>query len=459
MISTDAMITLTSRKGRTYQLVPGSMSVGRDPKNKLQVKSKLVSRFHAIFERLNDSVWITDLNSANGTYINGKRIEGGTRIFLRDGDEVQFTQKVSPLIIRGNQALDPKTETQPKDNTLKSNEVTGSTEHFGFAPDAVDFVKLGVGKGAAQTLSKRFRPMRILNTGGMGKIILAQDVLSGRFVAVKVMLGEIGQSEPHVQQFIREAVITARLQHPHIIPVYDLGFFTDNQLFYTMRFVDGQTFDRIMFDVDLPERLRILRNAALAVDHAHSEGLWHRDLKPHNILVGPIGDTYVIDWGLVTVRTGYNYRLSLPKILVHQQAIVVPDNLIQITDQALTSATSPGQGKRLGTPPWMAPEQISGEESKMGTQSDVWAFGIMLYQILTDKHPFEESLHLITQLIPRILGEDIPPPSKFDADVPVELDSLCQRMLVRKHEDRMQSLKEFSQEIGRFLRRHYKSLS
>ena len=110
----------------------------------------------------------------------------------------------------------------------------------------------------------------------MGKVLLVQENLTGRFVALKVMLDRFLYSEPHVQQFVREAIITAHLQHPNIIPIYDLGFLDDYHLYYTMRYVDGDHFGKRMPAATLAENLRTLRLAAQGVIHAHQAGLWHR---------------------------------------------------------------------------------------------------------------------------------------------------------------------------------------
>src|SRR5262249_31200215 len=177
-------------------------------------------------------------------------------------------------------------------------------------------------------------------------------------------------STPHVQQFVREAVITARLQHPSIIPVYDLGFLSSNQLYYTMRYVHGHRFSELIGRIEMNEQLRILRNAALAVSAAHTEGLWHRDLKPGNIMVGVAGDTYVIDWGLVSVQPGRSYKLNLPEIVIGHQHHLIPDNLMQQTSEALTDS---GLFGRIGTPQYMSPEQFANNDSKEGVVSDVWA--------------------------------------------------------------------------------------
>ena len=297
-------------------------------------------------------------------------------------------------------------------------------------------------------LPERFRLIRQLTRGGMGKLYLAQEVLSGRFVALKVILDDYLQHSPLAQQFVREAIITARLEHPNIIPVHDLGFFTEGQLFYTMRYVNGHTLEELGAKASLEQKLRILRNAARAVAYAHRNSLWHRDLKPANILVGEFDDTYVIDWGLVTVQKGRNYQLNVPPIILNEKALVVPDDLLVRTPDAITAAG----GGFMGTPAYMAPEQIK-ETAEMGPLSDIWAFGVMLFEALTGRHPIEGHRSMRTgELLRAVMFEPWPTPRELVPTIPIEFDRLCRRMLERDPGTRMSSLDEFIQETTTLLR-------
>lgn len=336
-----------------------------------------------------------------------------------------------------------------EDITMVTQTQPPKTE-FGFGPSDIDFAKQGVGTGAASRLKERFMPILHINTGGMGKLFLVQELLSGRYVALKVMLEGNLADTSLVHQFVREAVITARLQHPHIIPVHELGFIEKGQLYYSMRYVDGQQFSEIMQEVELEERLRILRSAALAVDFAHSQGLWHRDLKPQNILVGLLGDTYVIDWGLVTVQQGREYKLNLPRIVVGKDTYILPDRLLEETNEAVTLAG----GTIIGTPAYMSPEQFEGEDSKMGVVSDVWAFGLMLFEALTGRHPIENLRMLRVQEIAlQMSSGHFPEPRDIVMEIPQELNMLCLRMLKKDTRERMKSLKEFQEGVTQYLKR------
>jgi serine/threonine-protein kinase len=411
------------------------------------IRNRRVSRPHAILERRLDSVWLTDTNSKNGTFVNGERLAGGVRRLLVEGDLIQFWKGMKGLTLFGAKPPTMAAAQLVDSNPCATQIASKTQDDFGFEPGAVEFAKLGARPEAASSLAKRFQPIQVISTGGMGRVILAQDVLSGRFVAVKIMLRDILESEQYVQQFIREAVITARLQHPHIIPIYDLGFFTDGQLFYSMRYIEGKQFDELRSAIDLPERLRILRATALAVDYAHSLGLWHRDLKPQNILVGDFGDTYVIDWGLVSVQNGRDYRLKVPKIVLGRKTIVLPDNLIKETEKALSATHG-----FMGPPAYMAPEQLAQDAARMGAVSDVWALGIMCFEALTGQHPLENFKGAPNQLMPSVLAEAMPSARDIAPDAPARLSALCERMLVKDPSRRMSDLSEFIVEVEAFLR-------
>jgi serine/threonine-protein kinase len=301
----------------------------------------------------------------------------------------------------------------------------------------------------------------------MGKIFLVQERFSGRFVALKVMLDQLSTSIPHVHQFVREAVITARLQHTNIIPVYDIGFIEGNQLYYTMRYVEGDPFSRILGSVSLKSRLAVLQAAARAVDYAHVLGLWHRDLKPENILIHKgfdrNGEVFVIDWGLVTVQPGANYKLDLPDILIDRRSFAFEDRLIEATNEAISTmnlnpspgtGTSPGTGEArlIGTPAYMAPEQCRNDQQKMGAVSDVWAFGVMLFEAITGEHPIPEHRNLgLKEIISRVLNQDYQSPRSIDPGIPESLDSLCRRML-KPPDERLLSLKPFIDELDQVIR-------
>src|SRR5262245_34374711 len=211
---------------------------------------------------------------------------------------------------------------------------------------------------------ERYKLGAELGRGGMGRVVEAYDVQLGRTVALKEVLPNGGPGTS--RRFAREVQLTARLEHPSIVPLYDSGVTIDGRPYYVMRKVSGRPFDELVARArNLDERLTLLPSLLAAIDavaHAHRRGVIHRDLKPANILVGELGETVVIDWGLAKVigEEDEATRDSIP-----------PDPGDSLKTQI---------GSVFGTPGFMAPEQARGEE--LNTRGDVYALGATLYQLL-----------------------------------------------------------------------------
>src|SRR3989442_120935 len=206
--------------------------------------------------------------------------------------------------------------------------------------------------------------------GGLGRVLEARDRTLQRVVALKELLrrGETGEA-----RFVREAFITAQLEHPSIVPVHDAGYSASGAPFYVMKLVTGRTLAELATErASLRERLALIPNViavADAVAYAHSRGIIHRDLKGANVLVGEFGETMVVDWGLAK-------RIDEPETTQ--------------TEPAHPSATTVTvDGAILGTPDFMAPEQARGE--RLDARTDVYALGALLYFVLSRKTPFEEA--------------------------------------------------------------------
>ena len=228
----------------------------------------------------------------------------------------------------------------------------------------------------------RFAAIGELGRGGMGRVDEAFDRALGRQVAVKHMLST---SPEDLARFEREARITARLEHPGIVPIHDVGRAADGTPYYVMRRIDGQPLDQLVEARSFEERLALVPNVLAACDalaFAHSRKVIHRDIKPTNILIGPFGETLVIDWGLA--RTIGE---------VGDTETVVP------SDPSLTRA-----GLVAGTPGFMAPEQARGEA--VDERVDVFALGATLFYVLAGKPAF--SATSATELIDHT-GADRPP--------------------------------------------------
>jgi len=221
-----------------------------------------------------------------------------------------------------------------------------------------------------------------LGRGGMGTVYLARDQDLDREVALKVVHGGSGLAE----RTVREARILARLEHPGIVPVHDVGTLPDGRVFYVMKRVRGRRLDELAPTLDLAERLRVFGRICEAVSFAHAHGVIHRDLKPENIMAGPFGEVLVMDWGVakgLCQETETNRHpegepreregsgradLSVPQIL---QVAEAP---IRMTSGPFSTA----HGTILGTPGYMAPEQARGEVASIDGRTDVWALGAIL---------------------------------------------------------------------------------
>jgi WD40 repeat protein/tRNA A-37 threonylcarbamoyl transferase component Bud32 len=283
-----------------------------------------------------------------------------------------------------------------------------------------------------------------LGRGGLGRVVLARDPLLGRHVARKELLPEInrlkGDDELRaelVDRFLREARITGQLEHPNIIPVYQLGRRDDGTLFYTMRVVRGRTLGAAIEEANsLEERLRLVppfHAACQAIAFAHHHGVIHRDIKPDNVMLGEFGQTVVLDWGIAKLKSSDEVRDS------DSRAVSLPSS----------DATQTAVGELCGTPLYMSPEQASGRTDEVDERSDVWALGAMLYTILTGRPPFDGST--LTELLLRIRTDAVVPATHVDSRVPAELSAIALRALQYEREDRYPSARELSDEVESYL--------
>ncbi|MBA3460891.1 MAG: serine/threonine protein kinase [Deltaproteobacteria bacterium] len=256
----------------------------------------------------------------------------------------------------------------------------------------------------------------LLGHGGMGDIVLGHDRSIGRDVAIKQMRSG-KPSADQVSRFLREAKIQARLEHPSIVPVHALGHDENGLPYFTMKRLTGTTLAEQLASKSPPLRQRMLRmfaDVCLAVEFAHSRGVVHRDLKPANIMVGDFGEVYVLDWGLARIDGDRSEGGAIGGDV-----------------SSLDGETQ--DGALLGTPGFMAPEQIEGAHTA-GPAADVYALGAILFEILSGEPLHPRGTGALTSTLRGV--EEGPAARRPFRGVPPELDELCISALKTRTQDR-----------------------
>lgn len=233
---------------------------------------------------------------------------------------------------------------------------------------------------------ERYPVLEEIARGGMGAVHKAHDPDLGRNIAVKVLLDEHEDKPGLLTRFVEEAQIGGQLQHPGIVPVYEIGTFRDSRPYFTMKLVKGQTLASLLAERDGPDQdlsrfLKIFEQVCQTLAYAHSRGVIHRDLKPANIMVGSFGEVQVMDWGLAKVLEEGAASTAQPEPQ-EEEAILTQRNLVG-EDGARTQA-----GSVLGTPAYMPREQAIGDINRMDERADVFGLGAILCEILTGEPPY-----------------------------------------------------------------------
>jgi serine/threonine-protein kinase len=231
----------------------------------------------------------------------------------------------------------------------------------------------------------RYQLLGEIARGGMGSILKGHDPDLGRDLAVKVLLEAHVTDPDTVRRFIEEAQIGGQLQHPGIVPVYEVGTFSDRRPYFTMKLVEGRTLAALLDDRpdpahDLPRFLQVFLQVCQTMAYAHSQGVLHRDLKPANVMVGAFGEVQVMDWGLAKVVQPDGTAADEPGLGDRRAAL-----------QTARTGPDPAAswvGSVMGTPAYMPPEQARGEVGRIDKRSDVFALGAILCEILTGLPPY-----------------------------------------------------------------------
>ena len=289
-----------------------------------------------------------------------------------------------------------------------------------------------------------------IGRGGIGRVMIAHDGHIGRDVAIKELLGGNGSvaSAPSdavsrttavAARFLREARVTGQLEHPNIVPVYEVGQRADGTYYYAMRLVRGRTLGEALGSCKtLQERLKLLPHYVSlcnAVGFAHSRGVIHRDIKPDNVMLGAFGETVVLDWGLAKVRGKKDIR---------GREI---EGELKLLQDAATGQTM--DGSAIGTPAYMSPEQADGQIEEVDERSDVWSLGAVLYELLLGRPPFEGVTPF--EIIGKVMKDAVTPPRELDDKIPAELSAVASKALTREPSQRYATAKELAAEIEAFM--------
>ncbi len=257
-----------------------------------------------------------------------------------------------------------------------------------------------------------------LARGGMGVVFRARQISLNRTVALKMILAGQLADENDIKRFYTEAEAAAQLDHPGIVPIFEVGQH-EGQHFFSMAFVEGRSLAERLADGPMPPReaAALLLDVTRAVEYAHSRGVIHRDLKPSNILIGADGNPRVTDFGLAKRVQG---------------------------DSGLT-----GSGQIMGTPSYMPPEQAGGRRGEVGPPADVYALGATLYCMVTGRPPFQAATAMDTVL--QVLSDEPVPPRRLSATIPRDLETMCLKCLEKEPGKRYASAAALRKDLRRFL--------
>jgi hypothetical protein len=348
------------------------------------------------------------------------------------GRERTASPEVTPVAPSPKAASPNAASVEPSSDlaTLNRGQLHASSSPSSAEPPGSDVPtpRVSMGGGRYEILGEQ-------GEGGLGRVLRARDRTLERLVALKELKAPTPEA---AARFMREVMLTARLQHPSIISIYEIGEHHDGSPFYAMKLVEGRPLDEVIgAAASLPERLALLPHAAAVIDaiaYAHDRGIIHRDLKPANVIVGPFGETVVIDWGLAK-----DLRARAP-----ESGADVGESESESGSGAPLVRTRAGE--LLGTPAYMPPEQMRG--AIVDERADVFALGGILYHVLTGYAPYETDS--FRDAVARIAAGTPVPIAEREPRIPTELVAIVTKAMAAAPAARYATAKELAADLARY---------
>jgi serine/threonine protein kinase len=265
----------------------------------------------------------------------------------------------------------------------------------------------------------RYTILRRIGKGGFGQVLQAYDEDLDRPVAIKVPRPDRVSRPEDVEAFLNEAKILASLDHPHVVPVHDVGRTEDGQVFVVSKFIEGSDLKALMQDARplLHESVELVATVAEALHYAHTRGLVHRDIKPRNILIDASGKPFVADFGLALKDEDFGKPAGI-----------------------------------AGTPAYMSPEQARGEGRRVDRRSDIFSLGVVFYDLITERRPFRGDSH--EEVMEQIIGTEPRPPRQIDDTIPKEIERICLKAMSKRATDRYLTARDMAEDLRCFLQTH-----
>lgn len=421
-----------------FAIEQGEYILGRDSTCHIVINADEVSRHHARLTLSGFDLLIEDAGSSNGVFIDGVQVQIPTRV--RPDQEVQIGSARLRIGLRESASRQ--------------------------LAEAMWDADLGLEPVRQMLVGKKYRVITTIGRGGMGTVMQARDMRIRRTVAMKVMKTGSQFSRESVLRFIDEAQLTGQLEHPNIVPVYELGVDEHGETFYAMKYVKGITLEEVLRGLrnghaqmqakyPLTALITVFQKICDAVAFAHSKGVVHRDLKPENVMLGAYGEVLVMDWGLA------KHLSSSARSKEGGAALPAPPASLGDGRGFQTM-----HGLVVGTPPYVSPEQARGDLDQIDARSDLFVLGGILYAILTLRPPV--SGETVEEVLEKILAGPPPAPVTFNNSggrrpagdgqqqlshcpggrIPPGLSAVVMKAMELNAEDRYQSVEEMQEDVS-----------